>query len=479
MKRNFENIGLHVPEIMLPAEGTDLNAWAVVACDQYTSQPAYWEEVNRIASGKPSTLHMTLPEIYLKDGNTDARISSINKTMDEYLADGTLAKQAPGFILTDRSTERNPSRKGLVIAVDLEKYDYTNGSQTLIRATEGTVLDRIPPRVKIRENAALELPHIMMLVDDPERTVIEPLFEEKDKFEKVYDFDLMQHGGHITGWKIEDEKAIAGIADALAKLGQPDAFSSKYRSGQDKGVLLFAVGDGNHSLASAKAHWENIKKSAGLDGNADHPARYALAEVVNVHDAGIVFEPIHRVIFDVDTNSLLDEMYEAGGEILLFNKKADMERAIERVPMLLSVTSCGPSCGGGCSSCDVSPDASQAGADSQSGPAAPHIIPFIKEGKYGLLVFTNPSATLAVGSLQATIDTLLKNHPDIEVDYIHGDDVVTELGSKPGNMGFFLPPMDKNDLFRTVIREGVLPRKTFSMGEAEEKRYYMECRAIK
>lgn len=426
MKRNYEDIGLHVPEIMLPSENVDLTVWSVVACDQFTSQPEYWEDVKRITEGKPSAFHLTLPEIYLKDENVENRIKAINKTMEDYNEKGVLKTQRPGFILVDRKTCRKKSRKGLIVAVDLEKYDFSVGSTSLIRATEGTVIDRLPPRVKIRENALLELPHIIMLIDDPSKTVIEPLIDQKERFEKVYDFELMKNGGHITGWRIEDEGTIASIAEAMKKLAQ-------------KNNLLFAVGDGNHSLASAKVHWENVKRTCGLDSKDSHPARYALAEVVNVHDEGIEFEPIHRIIFNVDVKLIFKEMEDAGVEII---PNKGLESAA-------------------------------AGFDNKQ------VVPFISEGVKGLLLFNNPVSAIAVGSLQAVIDKLCQKYPDMEVDYIHGNDVVTELGSRKGNIGFYLPAMDKNDLFKTVIKDGVLPRKTFSMGEAEEKRYYLECRKIR
>jgi hypothetical protein len=463
MKRNFENIGIHVPEIKLPAGGVDLRSWSVVACDQYTSQPAYWDAVEKMVHGKPSTFHITLPEIYLKEKDVSQRINAINQNMLEYLEKSILVKQSPGFVLVDRSTSHVDSRKGLILAVDLEKYDYNRGSQSLIRATEGTVLDRIPPRVKIRENAPLELPHILILIDDPGKTVIEPLFEDTDNFTKLYDFDLMMDGGHITGWKIDDEKTISNVVNALVKLADKESFREKYNmapgnadSGMaDNGVLLFAVGDGNHSLATAKAHWENVKKAEGLDSNSDHPARYALAEIVNVHDDGIVFEPIHRVLFDVNADDVLAEIADAGAEIIKFSANDTSEKIAK----------------------ELTDEASSYEAGEQA--CKPHIIRYIKEDGYGLIVFKKPTATLEVGSLQAIVDKLEEKYPQMQVDYIHGDDVVTNLGSQPGNIGFYLPSMDKNDLFKTVIKEGALPRKTFSMGEAEEKRYYLECRKIR
>ncbi|HEX2947241.1 MAG TPA: DUF1015 domain-containing protein [Clostridia bacterium] len=489
MHNEFKAFGVNIPEILLPAEGTDLSKWAVIACDQYTSQPDYWESVRSAVGTEPSTLNLIFPEIYLKDDDKESRIENINRTMRQYLKEGILKPQKPGLILVDRSTARTPSRKGLIIAVDLECYDYTPGSKTLIRATEGTVLDRIPPRVKIRENAEIELPHIMVLIDDPERTVIEKLYASKEKYKKLYDFELMQGSGHIKAWKIEDSESLANIAGALEKLADPEAFRRKYGlDGQDgspearvtygepaapgsapcsDGVLLFAAGDGNHSLATAKAHWENVKAglmkeaAAETDHSAipEHPARYALVELVNVHDDGLAFEPIHRVLFGVDRAAVTDQIKNAAKslpevEFMLFDSQAAMEKEHR----------------------SLSVDTGK----------KPHVIPFILEGTYGLLIVRNPASNLEVGTLQAILDELVKNGEDkngssagIEIDYIHGEEVVTEIGSKTGCMGFYLPVMNKRDLFRTVILDGVLPRKTFSMGEAEEKRYYLECRKIK
>ncbi len=449
MKRNYDTIGVYVPEIMLPAKDSDFSKWAVVACDQYTSQPDYWEEVKKIAGDSPSTLYLTFPEIFLKDDDKEDRIKNINATMETYLKESVLEPRKPGFMLLDRSTAHAASRKGLMLALDLEKYDYNNGSQTLVRATEGTVLDRIPPRVKIRENAKIELPHIMVLIDDAEKTVVEPLWDKKAHYEKVYDFDLMKNGGHISGWAIDDEESLDAAAAALEKLAHPQAFQGKYRVGEDKGTLLFAVGDGNHSLATAKAHWENLKAAEGPGILDNHPARYALVEIVNVHDDGIVFEPIHRVLFGIDKATILDELsnycnHTSQAEYTLFDSEENLHKALA----------------------------------AYAHDRRTHAMPFILEGVFGLLLVKNPVHTLEVGTLQAALDKLVKSHPHLEIDYIHGGQVVTELGSRQGNMGFYLPSMDKHDLFKTVILEGVLPRKTFSMGEADEKRYYLECRKI-
>jgi hypothetical protein len=297
-----------VPFILFPKKGTDLSKWAVVACDQYSSEPEYWQEVERIVGESASTLHLILPEVYLGGDEEDAKIDSINETMKKYVKEGILVQQKPGFIFVDRSLSGAESRKGLIVTLDLEKYDYNKGSQTLIRATEGTDVNRLPPRVKIRKNASLELPHIMVLIDDPQKTVIEPIANNLDRLEPLYDCQLMMGGGHLRGYKVEEKELIDSVVNALAKLSEPEAFMAKYGVGQDKGVLLFAVGDGNHSLASAKAHWENVKKTLPEEAQAGHPARYALVEIVNVHDDGLKFEPIHRVVFNVELEAFVEKM---------------------------------------------------------------------------------------------------------------------------------------------------------------------------
>ena len=451
MQNLFNGTGVHIPEILLPSRDVDLSGWAVIACDQFTSQPDYWRDTEKKVGDRPSALRLIFPEIYLKDADSEARIKNINDAMAGYLKEGILKAQKPGFILVDRSTPRISSRKGLIIAVDLECYDYRPGSTSLIRATEGTVLERIPPRVRIRENAPVELPHIMLLIDDPCGTVIEPLFAAAGSFEKLYDFELMQGGGHIRGWKIDDRESLGRVADAFHKLADSNG-----------GRLLFAVGDGNHSLAAAKAHWENVKAKLAPGWTVPvHPARYALVEVVNVHDEGLAFEPIHRVLFGIDGRTVLEEIKSSAGfcrniGYRLFDSKEAMEAALKEEK-----------------------EKTHGGAENAgnvgSAEKAPHLIPFILEGRYGILTVRNPRSSLEAGTLQDILDSLIKKP---EIDYIHGDDVVTKLGSRKGRMGFYLPAMDKRDLFRTVILDGVLPRKTFSMGEAREKRYYLECRKI-
>ncbi len=431
----LSDLGVHIPRIMLPCQNTDLSKWSVVACDQYTSERDYWKEVELLTKDMPSTLNIIFPEVYLEDGNSDDRISTINSTMKSYIDSGVLTELESCFIFVDRKTSHAASRKGLMLALDLECYDYNKGSNALIRATEGTVLDRLPPRIKIRQNAPIELPHIMVLIDDPDKTVIEPLAEKATHLEKLYDFELMMNGGHIKGYKISEQSELNGIAEALSKLAEKEVFSSKYNVDKATDLLLFAVGDGNHSLASAKGHWENLKKGLTAEEQHNHPARYALVELVNVHDDGLVFEPIHRVLFNVDADNLLQEFKS-------FCKSA--------ASIQISGT-CGSA----------------------------HNFTYITASGKGQVSIESPVSTLEVGTLQTFLDYYLKEHPQVKIDYIHGDDVVTKLGSQPGNMGIYLPSMNKTDLFKTVILDGALPRKTFSMGEAEEKRFYLECRKIR
>ncbi len=430
-KKILSELGLIIPKIMLPDSKCELEKWAVVACDQYTSERGYWEKVADLTKGNPSTYNIIFPEVYLEDGDGDTRINTINNNMDNYIQSGTLKELEDCFILVDRKTTHAQSRKGLMVALDLECYDYTKGSCTLIRATEGTVIDRLPPRIKIRQNAPIELPHIMVLIDDPDRKVIEPLAQKADKLEKLYDFELMMDGGHIKGYRVSDQGDLSSVAEALSQLAELDSFRKKYDLENQKDVLLFAVGDGNHSLASAKGHWENVKSCLSYEEQQNHPARYALVELVNVHDEGLVFEPIHRVLFNVDAKNLLNEFSAY----------------------------CKNNSGG---------------RNSQ-----PHTFLYITSEGSGEIAVDNPVSNLEVGTLQSFLDFYMKEHPHVKIDYIHGEDVVTKLGSQPGNMGIYLPSMNKTDLFKTVILDGALPRKTFSMGEAEEKRFYLECRKIK
>ncbi|PLY00810.1 MAG: DUF1015 domain-containing protein [Desulfuromonas sp.] len=443
----FEKIGVEVPKILLPKDGVDMRYWAIIACDQYTSDREYWKRLATQTAGKLSTLPLIFPEVYLEDDDAESRIATINRTMEQYLADGSLVEQRPGFILVDRKTSEVDSRKGLVLALDLEQYDYNKGAQSLIRATEGTIIDLLPPRIKVREKAPVELPHIMVLIDDPQRTVIEPLFDEQ--LDKAYDFELLENGGHIRGYRVDRSDLIEQVAGALTQLADPDAYRKKYPG--EEAVMLYAMGDGNHSFATAKAIWERLKEEA-VDKGAimNHPARYALVELVNIHDAGLEFEAIHRVLFNVNCIHLAQEMekfFAARNTPLTITSCDDLEQAEEIV--------------------------------AEAAESSAHAFPMVLAGKYAVCVIDNPEYTLTVASLQAFLDQYLKDYSTARIDYIHGEDTVTTLGSKSGCAGFYLPAISKHDFFRTIIVDGALPRKTFSMGEADEKRYYLECRKIR
>ncbi len=405
---HHEKTGFYPADILLP-EGIDMTKWSVVACDQYTSEPEYWEDVSKITAGAPSTLNMIIPEAHL-EWMTNDKINEINSTMNRYIP---LLKEYKNTFIYVRRQIGQKVRHGIIGAVDLEEYDYTVGSSSLIRATEGTVLERIPPRVRVRKNAPLELPHIMLLIDDCKKTVIEPLDALCANLQKVYDFKLMQGGGNIEGYLVAGD-VQKQISNALLNL-------------RAKSHMLFAAGDGNHSLATAKACYENIKKTLPPDDAAVHPARYALVEVVNIHDDALEFEPIHRVVFGCEPEKLLAEFEE-------YFKGSD----------------------------NTLPQQS---------------FKYYYSGKSGELVIKNPSSPLNAGTLQQFLD-YYENKNSVKIDYIHGEDVTKRLGTQSGNIGFVLPPMPKDALFKTVLTDGILPHKTFSMGEANEKRFYLECRKI-
>lgn len=380
-------------DILLPKEGFE--KWSVIACDQYTSEPEYWKKAEEIVGSAPSALKITLPEVYLSEGDVGERIAKINRTMKEYLDGGIFREYRNEMIYTERTLSDGRVRKGIVGAVDLSEYDYETGSRSMIRATEGTVLSRIPPRVRIRENAPLELPHIMILIDDPGHTVI----PEENAGEIVYDTELMLGGGHIRG-SLMGREGIEEVTRALERLAV----------GREQ-PLLFAVGDGNHSLATAKAC---VDKENPL-------SRYALAEIVNIHDSSLDFEPIYRVVFGVEPEKLL---------------AAAKQRFI------------------GCSE---------------------HAVECLYSG--GSDAFKVDG--LAAGALQRFIDEYVSGKNGAFCDYIHGKDAVRKLASEENAVGFLFDGIGKNELFRYVEENGSLPRKTFSMGEAQDKRYYMECRKIR
>jgi hypothetical protein len=419
-------------DILLPAKGVDLEKFAVVACDQFTQDRAYWQRVYANADGVPSAAWLMLPEAFLEDGDTAARIDAINRTMRQYLDEGVFRELPHSMILTRRTFRSGKTRTGLVAAIDLEQYDFRPGSGSLVRATEATVLSRIPPRVAIRRGAALEMPHILILIDDPDRTVIEPLEATLPACRKpVYDFELNEGGGHIDGFVLRDKRAQAKVLRAIQKLGDPTLFRQKYGVSEDTPVLQLAVGDGNHSLATAKALYEETRSPL---------ARYALAEIVNIHSPGIEFEPIHRVLMG------------AAPELVKSAAKAWFDKDL--------VICTGDR-----------PVSKKARADY-------HKLSFVDGSERETWYVAKSRHLLAAGAITEFIDRFLADNPAAGVDYIHGDSEAAALATQPGNTAFLLPPMAKSDLFPTVIKYGALPRKTFSMGHAEEKRYYLECRKL-
>lgn len=410
-------------DILLPdfsaVNGTN---WATVACDQFTSEPKYWQELEDRVGDQPSTLRLVLPEAFLDE--TERRVPVIQENMEHYLRH-VLVRHPNRMIYLERTQSDGKVRRGLVGMIDLEHYDYTRGSRTLIRATEETVPDRIPPRLAVRRGATLELPHVMLLIDDPEKTVIEPIAARAESLELAYDFPLVKGSGAVCG-RFLDSVGIGRIENALARLVSPDRIRERY--GEGVAPLLFAVGDGNHSLAVAKASYEEIKAAHGEEA-LHHPARYALVEVMNLHDPVLEFEPIYRVMTGVDPDEVLT--------------------ALEQYSYALH------------------------------GNAAPQQTRFITAKRRGTMHFSAPTAQLTVGTLQAFINDYLKEHPNASVDYIHGTKTVEALSRAEDAIGFIFSGMEKDELFRTVIFDGALPRKTFSMGHAEDKRFYIECRRIR
>ncbi|MFA5421966.1 MAG: DUF1015 domain-containing protein [Bacilli bacterium] len=397
------------PHILLPKDGIDMTAFAVIACDQFTSQRSYWDELKAEIGDKPSTFHMIFPEAYLTLVDEQEYIRGINRNIDRYLAREVLRDIGSSFILVERATPHTKRRLGLVISVDLEAYSYAKGTRALIRATEATIVERIPPRLKIRENAPVELTHTLFLFDDPKKTIIEKLYAKRHDMPLVYDFDLNQNGGHLRGYQVNDTKPII---DAFGKLTEANGIG-----------LMFVVGDGNHSLATAKAHWDRIKASLSDEQRKDHPARFALVEAINLYDEGLEFEPIHRVVFNV---------------------KDDFVPGLRK-----AVTG----------TCEV------------------HV--YCKpKGQAPLFIPSN--APLAYRQIQDYIDDYLSRNPGATVDYVHDIDHTHEVADRnPGSVAIAMPALTKSDLFDYIAKGDVLPRKTFSMGHAVEKRYYLECKRIK
>ena len=418
------NIPFKRGNILLP-KNTDMTKWSVVACDQYTSEPEYWNDVEKIVGDASSTLKLTLPEIYLEDKNISERIAKINSNMKALLDEDFFNEYKDSMIYLERTQSDGKIREGLIGVVDLEAYSYEKGAETPIRATEKTVIERIPPRVKIRENAPLELPHIMILIDDDKKRIIENLKNKVSEDDIVYDFDLMKNGGHVKGYLLNEE-TMDEVDKGLKELADKEVFAKKYDV-NNKEVLLFAMGDGNHSLATAKACYEKLKETMSEEEYLNNPARYALVELVNLHSPALEFEAINRVIFNTNPEKLLNSLKEYyqinkdgnGQEIEVITNDVDEKWYIE-----------------------------------------------------------NPKSNIAVGSIQIFLDEYLKNNEG-KIDYIHGEETTKNLAKQSGNVGFIFEAMPKNELFKTVILDGSLPRKTFSMGHSYDKRYYLESRRIK
>ena len=416
---SFDRVGIRPARILLPAPSVSDETWACIACDQYTSEPEYWQKAFAAAGDAPSALRLILPEVYLKESAD--RIPVIHKTMAQYLQDGLLAPAVdPGFILCER-TVPSGTRLGLVCAVDLEQYSFEKGSLPLVRPTEQTIASRLPPRLVIRRGAPVELTHIMILIDDPDRTVLEPLQARKDSLRKLYDFDLMMNGGHLKGWAVDSAEDLARVDSAMNRL--LDALGAD--------PLLLAVGDGNHSLATAKAYWNELREGLSEAERENHPARFALCEIVNIHDEALLFEPIHRVVTGTGAESLL----------------ADWQAYAAARGMTLDA-------------------------------AEGHAFTVVSADGDTAVTVGNPEGAIPCETVQKFLDDFLAAHPEAEIDFIHGEQSLRTLAGAEGAMGFLLPEIDKNTFFGDVERLGVLPRKTFSMGEADEKRYYMEAKRI-
>ncbi|MGN0622201.1 MAG: DUF1015 domain-containing protein [Porcipelethomonas sp.] len=409
-------------DILVP-DAEYMSKWAVIACDQYTSQPEYWKETETIVGESFSSLNLILPEIYLESDDVSKRIENIHKCMDFYLEKNIFTEYKNSMIYIERIQSNGVLREGIIGMIDLEEYDFRKGSTSSVRATESTVIERIPPRIKVRQGASLELPHIMILIDDADKTVIEPLGQKKSEFKKLYDIDLIQGGGKISGYLMTNE-ACENTEKALDILGSKDKFKEKYKT---ENVLLYAMGDGNHSLATAKQFYENLKKENPDKDLSNHPARYALVEIVNLHSTALKFEAIHRIVTDVNVDDFICEMNE---KLALSSEHSEQK------------------------------------------------ITLVTGDNEKIAYIHNRSSNLAVGSLQNFIDNYLNEHGG-KVDYIHGTDTVKKLSASQNSIGFILEDMDKKDLFPTVISDGSLPRKTFSMGLANDKRFYIECRKIK
>lgn len=441
--KSFNEFGIMVPEILLPAK-KDLKSWSVIACDQYTQDLDYWKKVSDCVKDNPSTLNLILPEVYLSSPDRKERIEKIRENMKNYLGGEVFDSPEKEFIYIERTTGYGRVRKGLVVAIDLDSYEWKPMSKALIRATEATIVDRIPPRKEIRRGAPLESPHIMLLVNDPGKTLVEAAGENAKKNQPVYDGDLMLDSGHITGWAVKSQEDMDKVYSAMQGL-------RKAGEEADGSSFMFAVGDGNHSLATAKAVWDEYKKELESQGKTagemqDCPVRYALVELVNIYDDGLTFEPIHRVLFDSDAGAVIDFVKDnLGGTVSECGSEKELEEKVKN-------------------------------------SSASFGFVFMQEGASRFVCLETPVKELAVARLQPVLDDFINSRKDsgkaIEIDYIHGTDEVFRLGKQENAMTILLPPIAKDSFFATISGRGPLPRKSFSMGEASEKRFYLECRKL-
>lgn len=437
--KTFSELGIGIPEILLP-ENIDLKSWCVIACDQYTQDREYWKKAAAEAAGKPSTINLILPEVYLNDSGKETRISQIKTAMRQYIAEDIFLPPAKGFVYVERTTGYGRTRRGLVTAVDLESYEWKPFSSALIRATEATIVERIPPRKEIRKNAPLELPHIMLLVNDPSCGFVEGTGKmiRQENIPPAYDGELMLNGGSITGWTVP-ERMNESILLSLNKVAAANTSA-------DGNVFLFAVGDGNHSLATAKAVWDEYKTTLSSSERNSSRVRYALVEIVNIYDPGLTFEPIHRAVFGADTGKLIKTLKtKLGGSLSECKNERELENSVKE-------------------------------------SSASFGFVYSENGKTVYKLLSTQITELAVSRLEPVLDEFIdsenKNGGKIRIDYIHGSSEVCKLGSKQDVTGILLPPVDKDSFFATISSGGPLPRKSFSMGEADEKRFYLECRKL-
>lgn len=432
IKERLNSVGIELPTILIPKKEFDLKKWAVVACDQFTSEKSYWEDVRDYVGESPSCLNLIFPECYLEDPNPEKRIESINRMMTEYVENGIFQEYRDSFFLVKRDCIGKKPRWGLIVALDLECYSWDKDSKSLIRATEGTIMSRIPPRKAIRKDAPLELPHILVLINDSRRRIIEKLASDTERLEPVYSTELMKNGGDISAWAINKDQDLEMVTKGFEEL---------YSELDPANKLLFAMGDGNHSFATAKSCWEDVKKNLSEEERKTSPARFCLVELENIFDEGLEFEAIHRVLFNTEIH-----------KIILSVSKFCASYEIEK-----------------CKDLDCLINSINSGDGQRFG--------LCDDKEYIIVKVTEPKSAISAGTLQFVIDDLASQ--DIKVDYIHGIKVTEKIGREKGNVGVFLPEVSKNTFFDTIINDGALPRKTFSMGEAQEKRYYMEARKIK